>query len=133
MLEFAIMRRATMWLRISTLASLTLFVFLLLFVRAVAQTPSSNDAAGVTGSADSDADIDPPRLAWSTDPKYPKSARNVGHQGTSILNLVVGLDGRPRDITIVRPLDEELDACAIAAVSKWRYQPALRDGQPVEV
>jgi TonB family protein len=123
---------AVMWPRTGILAAVTLFVLSVLLGDAAGQT-RSNDALVVMGAADTDADIDPPRLAWSKDPKYPKSARNVGHQGTSILNLVVGLDGRPRDITIVRPLDEELDACAIAAVSKWRYQPALRDGQPVEV
>jgi TonB family protein len=81
----------------------------------------------------SDPYVDAPRLVRGANPKYPKDARNVGHQGTSVLSLVVGIDGRPRDITIVRPLDPELDDCAIAAVSKWRYQPAERDGEPVEV
>ena len=122
-----------MWSRIGTLAALSLFGVSSLTVGTAAQTPSNNDGPSVTNSADSDVDIDPPRLTWAPDPKYPKSARNVGHQGTSILNLVVGTDGKPHDITIVRPLDEELDAFALAAVQKWRYRPALRDGEPVEV
>ena len=124
---------ATMWLRLSTLAVVTLFVLFSFFAVATAQTPPSNDTPSVQSPAESDADIDPPRLTWAPNPKYPKSARNVGHQGTSILNLVVGTDGRPREITIVRTLDGDLDALAIAAVSKWRYQPALRDGEPLEV
>lgn len=122
-----------MWPRIGTLAALSLFGVSSLTVGTAAQTPSNGDGPTVTNSADSDVDVDPPRLTWAPNPKYPKSARNVGHQGTSILNLVVGTDGKPHDITIVRPLDGELDAFALAAVQKWRYRPALRDGEPVEV
>jgi TonB family protein len=100
-----------------------------------AQRPDESTVqAGHDGPIDlNDADVDPPRLTYMPGPKYPKDARNVGHQGTSILSLVVGKDGRPHDIAILRPLDPELDDCAIAAVAKWRYQPALRDGEPVEV
>jgi TonB family protein len=122
---------AIMWLRIGTLAA-GFFVLSLLCANATAQTPA-NSVSDAAAPPDSPVDIDPPRVTWAPDPKYPKSARNVGHQGTSILNLVIGINGRPHDITIVRPLDEELDACAIAAVRKWRYKPALREGEPVEV
>ena len=122
-----------MWLRIGTLAAVSLFVLSSLIVDTYAQTPSNTGAPGVTSPADSDVDIDPPRLTYAPGPKYPRAARNVGHQGTSILSLVIGTNGRPHDITILRPLDEELDACAIAAVRKWRYKPALRDGEPLEV
>src|ERR1035441_2628602 len=121
-----------MWLRIGTLAAVSLFVLSSLIVDTYAQTPSNTDAPGVTSPADSDVDIDPPRLTYAPGPRYPRAARNVGHQGTSILSLVIGTNGRPHDITILRPLDEELDACAIAAVRKWRYKPALRDGEPLE-
>ena len=101
--------------------------------RYIRANPSNTDAPGVTSPADSDVDIDPPRLTYAPGPRYPRAARNVGHQGTSILSLVIGTNGRPHDIAILRPLDEELDACAIAAVRKWRYKPALRDGEPLEV
>jgi TonB family protein len=100
-----------------------------------AQKPDESTAQPVQASPmdSSDAEVDPPRITYSPGPKYPKDARNIGHQGTSILSLVVGKDGRPQDVAILRPLDPELDNCAIAAVSKWRYQPAERDGEPVEV
>src|ERR1039457_1849658 len=111
---------ATMWLRIGTLAAVSLFVLSSLIVDTYAQTPSNTDAPGVTSPADSDVDIAPPRLTYAPGPKYPRAARNVGHQGTSILSLVIGTNGRPHDIAILRPLDEELDACTIAAVRKWQ-------------
>ncbi|MGA9353615.1 MAG: energy transducer TonB [Terriglobales bacterium] len=100
-----------------------------------AQKPDESTAqSSHDGPVDSnDADVDPPRLTYAPGPKYPKDARNIGHQGTSILSLVVGKDGRPRDIEVLRPLDPELDSCAMAAVGKWRYQSALRDGEPVGV
>ncbi|MGA7686862.1 MAG: TonB family protein [Terriglobales bacterium] len=134
------------------LSAFTLLFFALLVANAAAQTPDSQRQSSQSQDSqaaqkpdestvhvsqgnpiDSAYDVDPPRLTYSPSPKYPKDARNLGHQGTSILSLVVGKDGRPHDVAIMRPLDPELDDCAIAAVSKWRYQPALRDGEPVEV
>jgi TonB family protein len=108
------------------------------------QTPQDDARANTKDNAEtspaaqsiaqiSDPYVDPPRLIRGPNPKYPKDACNVGHQGTSVLSLVVGIDGHPRDVAVVRPLDPELDDSAIAAVSKWRYQAAERDGEPVEV
>jgi TonB family protein len=47
--------------------------------------------------------------------------------------LIVDAAGRPRDIKVVRGLGLGLDAQALAAVQKWRFQPALKDGKPVDV
>ena len=54
-------------------------------------------------------------------------------QGTCVLMLIVDQQGRPRDIHLVRGLGYGLDAKAIAAVQQWRFQPAMRDGRPVDV
>jgi len=47
--------------------------------------------------------------------------------------LIVDAAGRPRDIKVVRGLGLGLDAQALAAVQKWRFHPALKDGKPVDV
>ena len=96
-----------------------------------AQSQTPEDSSGKPSITD--ADVTPPRLNYSPNPKYPPDARAAGHQGTSILSLTVGTDGLPRNIKIVRRLDEELDDSAIAAVSTWQYQPASKRGEPVEV
>jgi TonB family protein len=50
-----------------------------------------------------------------------------------MLQLVVDADGLPRDIQVTRSLGMGLDEKAIEAVSKWRFEPARKNGQPVPV
>jgi TPR repeat protein len=45
---------------------------------------------------------------------------------------MVGIDGAPYDVKVVRRLDDELDESAITAAGRWRYQPARKNGEPVE-
>jgi protein TonB len=47
--------------------------------------------------------------------------------------LIVGADGRPRDIVIMLPLPYGLNEEAIKALKKWRFKPATMNGQPVAV
>ena len=47
--------------------------------------------------------------------------------------MVVGPDGRPREIRISRSLGLGLDEKALEAVRTWRFDPARKDGQPVAV
>ena len=54
-------------------------------------------------------------------------------QGTCVLWLIVDSAGHPRDIRVVRGLGLGLDAKALEAVRQWRFQPALKDGKPVDV
>jgi TonB family protein len=50
-----------------------------------------------------------------------------------VLWLIVDSSGRPRDIRVVRGLGFGLDAKALEAVKQWKFQPALKDGKPVDV
>jgi TonB family protein len=36
-------------------------------------------------------------------------------------------------IQLVRGIDEQLDANAMAALSQWKFRPATRQGAPVEL
>jgi protein TonB len=44
---------------------------------------------------------------------------------------VVDAAGVPQRIAIVRPLGYGLDERAVEAVAKWRFTPAMRQGQPI--
>ena len=77
--------------------------------------------------------ISAPQAISSPDPDYTEEARKAKKQGTCVLWLIVDAAGRPRDIKVVRGLGLGLDAQALAAVQKWRFQPALKDGKPVDV
>jgi len=75
----------------------------------------------------------PPRVIKSPDPKYSKEARNKNIEGITVLWLIVGSDGLPRDIRVARSVGYGLDEEAIKAVKKWRFKPSTIDGKPVAV
>ena len=77
--------------------------------------------------------VSAPKAIYSPDPEYSEEARKVKHMGVVVLWLVVGPDGKPRDIRVVRTLGLGLDEKAIEAVRNWRFEPALKDGKPVAV
>ncbi len=77
--------------------------------------------------------VSAPRLIHHEDPAYSEKARQEKFQGTCILTLVVGSDGRPHNIRVARALGEDLDGKAIEAVSRWTFSPAIKDGKPVAV
>jgi TonB family protein len=52
-------------------------------------------------------------------------------EGTTMLMMVVGVDGKVQDVQVVRSLDVALDQRAIEAVQKWRFSPARMKGLPV--
>jgi protein TonB len=77
--------------------------------------------------------ISAPTAISSPDPDYTEEARRAKKQGTCVLWLIVDSAGHPRDIRVVRGLGFGLDAKALEAVKQWRFQPALKDGKPVDV
>jgi periplasmic protein TonB len=77
--------------------------------------------------------ISAPRAVSTPDPEYTEEARQAKTQGTCILWMIVDETGHPRNVRVVRGLGYGLDAKAIEAVQQWRFQPALKDGKPVNV
>ena len=77
--------------------------------------------------------VSAPRALDTPDPEYSEEARKAKYQGVVVLWLVVGPDGKPRDIRVSRPLGMGLDQKAIEAVQRWRFEPAMKDGRPVAV
>jgi TonB family protein len=77
--------------------------------------------------------ISAPQAISAPDPDYTEEARRAKKQGTCVLWLIVDSAGQPRDIKVVRGLGLGLDAKALEAVRQWRFQPALKDGKPVDV
>ena len=64
---------------------------------------------------------------------YTEQAREAGVEGTVVLDLVVGADGRARNIAIVSGLGHGLDQAAVAALRACRFTPGERAGAPVAV
>jgi protein TonB len=73
-----------------------------------------------------------PRRAVRTKPipQYQPLPGIRGH-GKARFTLIVGTDGRVRDVNIERALAGGNTAALISAVQKWRFKPATENGEPV--
>ena len=77
--------------------------------------------------------VSAPRIIYQPDPEYSEEARKAKYQGTVILWVVVGPDGKVHDVRIARSLGLGLDEKAMEAVRTWKFDPARKDGQAVAV
>jgi protein TonB len=77
--------------------------------------------------------VSAPKPIFTPDPEYSEEARKVKQMGVVVLSMVVDKDGKTRNIQVLRALGLGLDEKAIEAVKTWRFDPALKDGKPVDV
>ena len=64
-------------------------------------------------------------------PEYTAEARDAHLSGAVALHLTVSPQGTPSGMQVVRPLGHGLDQKAIEAVQGWKFEPAMREGQPI--
>ncbi len=76
--------------------------------------------------------VEQARLIFQPKPEYPPLAKMARIQGTVKLEAVISKDGTIQDLKVLsgHPL---LVKSALDAVQRWRYQPTLLNGDPVEV
>lgn len=74
-----------------------------------------------------------PQGTYMPEPEYSETARRAKYQCSSVLSMIVGADGRPLSVWVVKPCGEGLDEKSIAAVEQWTFRPATKDGEPVPV
>jgi len=75
---------------------------------------------------------DPPTPVSAPPPPYPEFAREAQIQGKVILHVLVGKDGRVKNVKVIRSVTG-LDDEARKAVMKWVFKPALSNNKPVAV
>jgi TonB family protein len=75
----------------------------------------------------------PPDPLHKVDPKYVADAVLERLEGTVRLSAVIRKDGHVESVELLKHLDDRLDKSAEEALSKWQFQPAMRDGTPVDV
>lgn len=74
------------------------------------------------------------KLVRKVTPKYPVEAKQSGIQGAVLLEAVIGREGELLSLRVQNSqIDPNLAKAAVEAVSQWRYQPTLLNGEPVEV
>jgi TonB family protein len=84
------------------------------------------------GSLVSIEEIDaPPRIATLVKPVYPPLALKARIGGIVVLRVLVSEKGLPLEVQVARKAPAGLDEAAVAAVRRWTFTPALKDGVPV--
>jgi periplasmic protein TonB len=74
-----------------------------------------------------------PKLKRSVTPDYPSDASNKGIGGVVVVAYTVDVEGRTQDVRVESSQPPEVfDKAAMAAVRRWRYEPATVDGVPTE-
>ncbi|HEY6046359.1 MAG TPA: TonB family protein, partial [Pyrinomonadaceae bacterium] len=71
------------------------------------------------------------KVIYRVEPAYTEDARANQITGSVVLTVTVGHDGLPQSIQVRKSLYPSLDQSAIEAARKMRFEPAMKDGQPV--
>jgi protein TonB len=76
--------------------------------------------------------VEAARLIFQPKPEYPPLAKMARISGSVKLEAIISRDGTIQDLKVLsgHPL---LVKSALEAVQRWRYQPTLLNGEPVEV
>ena len=77
----------------------------------------------------------PPTLLKRINPVYPQVAQQLGVEGTITVNALIDEKGNVIDTGILKGIkdDKGLGKAAEAAVRKWKFEPARKDGVAVKV
>ena len=74
-----------------------------------------------------------PKLIRKVNPLYPDVLRQNRVSGFVDVVCVIGVDGKAKDFDIISSSHTEFELPAIEALKRWRFQPAERNGVPVEI
>ncbi len=77
--------------------------------------------------------VRPPIVTYQVDPEFSEEARKAKFSGNVVVSLIVGADGRPRNVHVLRGVGMGLDEKAVEAVQQYRFKPATKNGKPVDV
>lgn len=79
------------------------------------------------------ADLSQPRAMHEVDPGYPTQLMRENVSGTVILYAVIHADGTVGNVRVLRGVDARLDRFAEEALTQWKFDPATKNGKPVDV
>ncbi len=75
---------------------------------------------------------DEPTPVTRVEPAYPEFAREAQIQGKVTLHVLVGKDGRVKNVKVIKGVTG-LNEAAVDAIKKWVFKPALSNNKPVAV
>jgi TonB family protein len=78
-------------------------------------------------------DLTQPMATRKVDPAYPIQLMRENVAGTVIVYAVIHADGSVGNVRVLRGVEDRIDRFASDAVAKWKFDPATKDGSPVDV
>lgn len=72
-----------------------------------------------------------PRPRIRVAPVYPRELRLMGISGEAVVEFIVDANGDVVNPVVIRATQAAFGQAAAACVVRWKYRPALKDGQPV--
>ena len=66
-------------------------------------------------------------------PQYPFELRQQGITGSAVVEFIVSTTGDVVEAHAVSATHPAFGAAAVAAVYRWKFKPAVRNGRPVNV
>ena len=98
-----------------------------------ATSGSSRSAAAASGLTPAQLAANLKRLKY-VPPEFPSKALAQRVGGSVTIEYIVDTNGDPRDVRVVEATPPGVfDHAAITAVKRWRYEPVVANGAPVEV
>jgi TonB family protein len=88
---------------------------------------------GVYAKSPAASDLVWPVALRKVDPKYPPELRKGNVEGEVVLYAIIRKDGSVDSIQVVQSVDPTLDTNAMEALSQWKFQPAQKHGEPIEL
>jgi TonB family protein len=79
------------------------------------------------------AHLSQPAAMRKVDPAYPLQLMRENVAGTVILYAIIHADGTVGNVRVLRGVDDRLDQFASQAIAQWQFQPAMKNGSPVDV
>ena len=73
----------------------------------------------------------PPKVLEGTRPEYPALEADRREKGFVSIICTIGLDGKATDFAVETMTNPAFAYEAVRAIQKWRWAPALKNGQPV--
>jgi TonB family protein len=75
----------------------------------------------------------PPQLIKQVEAKYPADASDAGAEGTVVMEIDLGPDGKVMEARVTQSAGRSFDDAALEAVKQFEFSPAEVDGQPAAV
>ncbi len=92
-----------------------------------------NESMPGNGMINGPSELAGPVPLRKVDPKYPPELRTSHVDGEVVLYAIIRKDGSVDSIQLVHSVDPHLDANAMEALAQWKFRPAEKRGEPIDL